>query len=144
MVYPKHCMDHFHFWTNIKHQYEQCSDTNCWGTNDVHNHYSLEAEHADTMFNMVRQIAYIYGAIYIIRDREGAHIYTSIEEEDYQLTFVTHTLLHKAVGLLPLTTSLFFSPRVLLLIFAHILLSNGACIYRHQWQILLPNFNLTW
>jgi hypothetical protein len=60
------------------------------------------------MFNVVQQIAYIHGAIYIIRDREEVHIYTSIEEEDYQLTFVTHTLLHKVVGLLSLTTSLLF------------------------------------
>lgn len=108
VVYPKHCLNHFHFWTKIKHQYEQCSDTNCCGTNDVHDHYSFEAEHANTMFNVVQQIAYIHGAIYIIRDREEVHIYTSIEEEDYQLTFVTHTLLHKVVGLLSLTTSLLF------------------------------------
>jgi hypothetical protein len=73
------------------------------------------------MFNVVQQIAYIHGAIYIIRDREEVHIYTSIEEEDYQLTFVTHTLLHKVVGLLSLTTSLIFSPHVLLSISAHIL-----------------------
>ncbi|XP_052308874.1 disease resistance-like protein DSC1 [Populus trichocarpa] len=43
------------------------SDTNCWGfllplrNGGVHDHCSKEAKHTDTIFNVVRQIAYIHG-----------------------------------------------------------------------------------
>ena len=43
------------------------SDTNCWGfllplrNGGVHDHFSKEAKHTDTIFNVVRLIAYIHG-----------------------------------------------------------------------------------
>jgi len=43
------------------------SDTNCWGfcspsrNGGVHDHYSKETKHTNTIFNVVRQIAYIHG-----------------------------------------------------------------------------------
>jgi len=43
------------------------SDTNCWGfllpmrNGVVHDRCSKEAKHTDTIFNVVRQIAYIHG-----------------------------------------------------------------------------------
>jgi hypothetical protein len=43
------------------------SDTNCWGfllpmrNGGVHDHYSKEAKHTDTIFNVVWLIAYIHG-----------------------------------------------------------------------------------
>jgi len=46
---------------------ERGSDTNCWGfllpmrNGGVHDHCLKEAKHTDTIFNVVRLIAYIHG-----------------------------------------------------------------------------------
>jgi hypothetical protein len=68
VVWSKHNFDNFHFWAKIKHHFKPYALIPIVGNSDrwCSDICPLEAKHTDTIFNVVRQTAYIHGRSHCI------------------------------------------------------------------------------
>jgi len=73
VVWSKHNFDNFHFWAKIKHHFKPSALIPIVGNSDrwCSDICPLEAKHTDTIFNVVRQTAYIHGRSHLIIQGEN-------------------------------------------------------------------------